>query len=120
MRICQSKELKDFQNELSQRFRLCCYNGICRLAPTGEEYITFSFNGDTKKEVIAKYKQAIEMYCGVLGSHYTIYWRKYPELQHWPEEGFRIYSRLLISNFPIRDELVQGKKTMQEHNEQAN
>ena len=80
MKVCQSKELKDFQNELSQKFRLCCYNGICRFAPTGEEYITFSPNAKTKKEVLAKYKESIKMYCDALSSHYTIYWRKYPDI----------------------------------------
>ena len=117
-KILQSKKLRDFVNELSQRFRLCCYNGICRFAPTGEEYITFSPNAKTKEEVIMKYKEAIEMYCGVLPSHYTIYWRKYPELRKWPQ-GFNIYSRLLISSVAPSTDLVSGRATMQDYLEKS-
>ena len=114
MRICQSKELKDFQNELNLRFRLCCYNGICRFAPTGEEYLMFScIPKVTKREAIDTYKAKIEEYCKQYKATDTLYWRKYPELR--TQHGrYGIYSRLLISNFPIEDELVQGKKLMKE------
>lgn len=117
MRICQSKELRDFQNELNQRFRLCCYNGICRFAPTGEEYINFSPTATTKKAVIEEFKRAIREYIKNRSSIQTIYWRKYPELQKWCH-GFQIYSRLLISPVSPDEDLVMGAITMQEYNEQ--
>lgn len=118
MRICQSKELKDFTTELSNRFRLCCYNGIGRFAPIGEKYITFSPNATTKKAVIEEFKRAMHEYCGILPSHYTIYWRKYPELTKWPER-FTIYSRLLISRVNPRTDLVSGRSTMQNYLEKG-
>lgn len=84
------------------------YDGICRFAPTGEEYITFSPTATTKEAVIEEYKRAIKEYTEGRVSTYTIYWRSYPELRKW-SQGFKIYSRLLISTIEPNANLVRGK-----------
>ena len=109
-KILKSKELNEFTHDFSHRFRRCLYDGITMYAPTGEEYITFSPRANTKKDVIDKYKEQIEMYCGALPSDYTIYWRMYPELRKWPR-AFIIYSRLLVSIVNPRTDLVSGSVT---------
>ena len=118
MRICQSKDLEKFTNNLNQRFRLCCYNGICRFAPTGENYITFVVTATTKKVVIEEFKRAIMEYTNQKQSTDTIYWRKYSELKKY-SQGFKIYSRLLISSVNPSTDLVSGRVTMQQYMEQA-
>lgn len=117
-KILQSKKLQDFVNELNLRFRYCLYNGICRFAPTGEEYITFSPDAITKEYVIDEYKRVIKEYTDRKRSTDTIYWRKYPELRKWPQ-GFNIYSRLLISNVAPSTDLITGRATMQQYLEKS-
>ena len=96
VKLCQSKELDEFTNNLNQRFRLCCYDGICRFAPTGEEYITFSFlPKSSKKEAIDRYKAMINDYCKEHNRSHTIYWRLRSQLR--TEGGrYKVWSRFLI------------------------
>ena len=104
------KLLKEFEQELCEKYDIYPVDGCTGIAPTGESYITYTCQGPkeegvagdnwghTPLDAVQKYINALFFILPDMRPRLRIYWRSRPEIVKDPDGEYDIWSRFLISD----------------------